>query len=110
MLIDEALQDRKWRGFPALRKVLGDRRIAESNYGFTSISHNMFDDLNNLLTITVLVREQENVIRETDQSLRHEIFDDLNHLERQLKGVSSLFREKAEDIAHLDSKLRESST
>ncbi len=106
MLTEKASRERKWGRFPALRKALEDKRIPVSYYGPTSVSDNMFDALHRLIEIAILAREHESVIRETAQVVGpEEMYRDLERLRGELEATSSFFKQQAEDVRALCSKL-----
>ncbi len=99
MLTAKAYQDRKWGFFPALRQVLEDKKIPSEYYGLTSVSDNMFESMNRLLEISVLVIEYEKHIKEIAQSVgREEMSRDLLRLGKLLEQTSDFFKRKVEEV------------
>ena len=106
MLSEEAYRERMWGRFPALRKALEGRRVPDRYYGFTSVSDNIFDALRRLVEIAILAREYESVVRGTVQSVGPEAMHrDLDRLRGELETASSEFREQAEKVRALCSRL-----
>jgi hypothetical protein len=99
MLTEEALRERKWGRFPALRKALEDKCIPNSYYGPTSVSDNVFGELNRLVEIAILAREHQSVVRDITQSVgREQMYRDLLQLRDDLGAASSFFKQQAEAI------------
>ena len=99
MLTYEAMRQRKWGGFPVLRKALENQDIPERYFGITSVSDNRFEDLQRLVETSVLAREFRSSIQETAQSQgRYEMFENLQLLIRELEGASASLQGMADEI------------
>ena len=57
MLSAEALKERMWGRFPALRTALENEKVPDHYYGFTSVSDNMFESLQRAAELAVPVKE-----------------------------------------------------
>ena len=106
MLTEEALRERKWGPFPTLRKALEDKHIPYRYDGFTSVSDNRFAQFYRMCEIADLAHEYESAVRETAQSVgREHILSDLLRLRDDLRAASFFFKEQAEGIEALLSKV-----
>ena len=102
MLTEEASRERRWGSYPALRKVLEDKRIPDHYYGPSSFSDNMFDKIGRLLEIGILAYEQKGAIREYAQSVgKEQMYSDLHDLQSGLEYASAVFRELSEKVEKL---------
>ena len=63
MLTDKALRERKWGRYPSLDKLLGEQPVPSHYYGFSSVSDNVFGQLNRLAEVAVTIREHADSIR-----------------------------------------------
>jgi len=98
-LTSEAYSERKWGSFPALRKILADKRVPSDYYGFTSASDNMFDATIRLMEIAVIASEYKSDIKENAVSIgREEIWRDLKKLQKCIEDASHFLKSKAEEI------------
>ena len=68
MLTDKALAERMWGPFPALRIILESKRVPDRYFGPTSVSDNVFDKMERLLIMAILVRENRRDIVEALKS------------------------------------------
>ena len=113
MLTEEAFSERMWGGFPALRKVLEDQRVADRFYGPTSVSDNLFNKMDRLLKLEILVSENASDILEAFKESKvgdqgrggdpewRKILDDLAHLSEDLRAASNDLGHKSARIAAL---------
>ena len=100
MLTEKAMRERMWGQFPALRMILEPKRVPDQYYGPTTVSDNVFDRVQRLLTMAILVHENR---RELLQSLKSEFSSreaderlmmlrrDLEHLHDKFCRGSELF-------------------
>ena len=106
MLTEEASRERKWGQFTVLRKALEGKRVPDSYCGITSVSDNRFERLHRLVEIAILAREYESAVRETADALGpEEMYRDLNRLRTEIEAASSYFREQADHVTAMYSKL-----
>lgn len=106
MLTEAARRERKWGPFPSLRLVLEDKAIPDNYYGVSSVSDTMFDEINRLVEITILVREHESEIKEIAKSLGPaKLYQDLDLLQRRLDALSSFFKEHSQNLRGVCSRL-----
>lgn len=116
-LTREAEQDRMWEPFPALRKVLEDKRVPNRFYGPSSISDNIFEQFRRLLEIEILVSEHASIIRdaanedsvsghESDRERKYQMHKDLHLLQDFLREASTFFEQKAAGVSDVIGKLR----
>ena len=108
MLTEDA---ERMRGqFPTLRRVLEPKRVPDRYYGPTSVSDNVFSQIERLLTMAILVHENRNEILQTlkSQSASGEPRDrsqsllrkDLDHLHQAFLRGSTLFEAAMNEIEH----------
>ena len=101
-LTPEAYRERKWGSFPALRQALENKEIPSNYYGLTSADDNMFDRMDRLMEIAVLVVEYKRDIKETAQSVgREEMYTDLRRLEENIEQASHFFKRTIEEVRTL---------
>ncbi len=106
MLTEEALRQRKWGPFPALRKAIESKRVPDSYYGPTSVSDNVFERMSRFLGIAILAHEYSNVVKQTADSVGVEAMRrDLQKLEREIEAASSFLKQQAENVRALHSNL-----
>jgi hypothetical protein len=106
-LTEKGYRERKWGPFPALRQALEDKKIPFKYNGLTSAHDNMFEAMDRLIEISILVVEYEKDIRETAQSVgREEIYKDLENLFTELEGAAHFFERKIEEIRRKMEELR----
>ena len=107
-LTEAGYRERKWGSFPALRKALEDKKVPDNYYGITSASDNMFDAMDRLIEIAVLVDEYQSDIKEMAVSIGcEEICSDLEILGQALKRQCYFFEEKERVVKTLYNKLKE---
>ena len=70
MLTEEARYERKWGHFPSVGKLVGDIKIPARYFGPTSISDNVFQYLNRLAEVAVVVEEYAEIIKNQTESIR----------------------------------------
>lgn len=101
-----AYHERKWGNLPALRQALEDKQIPADYYGLTSASDNIFDAIQRLLEISILVREFDKHIMDKAGTVgKKEMDRDLGALEDALKRISHVFSDAIEDIKTLRDRL-----
>jgi len=104
-LTEEAYGERKWGFIPAIRQILEDKEIPAHYYGCSSADDNIFDRINRLMDITVLLVNHKSDIRERTQSLdregREAIFRDLQTMEDHLESASRFFKDAVKEIRTL---------
>lgn len=91
MLTDKALYERYWGRFPVLGRLLGDKKIPDHHYGFSSLSDNNFSYIQRQMEISILIIEHGDLIKGSMAK-----FDgpDRERLGRELIGFS-------EELAHI---------
>ena len=70
MLSDKGRYERKWGHFPSVGKLVGDKKIPARYFGPTSISDNIFQYLNRLAEVAVVVEEYAEIIKNQTESIR----------------------------------------
>jgi hypothetical protein len=94
MLTEAALRERKWGAFPALRQVLEKAPSSGRHYGLTSVSDNVFEQLQRLVGIANQAEEQKEAllkaVRETPE-LRTQMAEDLWRLHEHLDALRRAF-------------------
>ena len=106
MLTEEGYREREWGPFPALRKALEGKCIPDRYYGVSSVDDNIFEALHRLVKIAILVREHESVVREIARSVGPgEMYQDLRRLQGELEAACSCFKQHAQHVEALCSKL-----
>jgi hypothetical protein len=68
MLTDEAVRERMWGPFPALRRILETKAVPDRYHGSTSVSDNVFSQIERLLTMAILLHENRGEVLETLKS------------------------------------------
>ncbi len=93
MLTERAGYERKWRRFPELGRLLDDKQLSVQWTEATSVSDTIFDEMNRLLTIFALVKDNEKVIAQAIADKGDPIRADLVELSRGLRWASEKFAE-----------------
>jgi hypothetical protein len=112
MLSAESIEARKWAPFPTLSSILPDKRVPEHYYGPTSVSDNVFDRVNRLLEVLVIVRENTALIRaaieaevKQQEKLRTDgpppLIQDLWNLEKAFSWARSVFDDGIRELHSL---------
>ena len=103
MLTEKAIRDRKWGAFPALRILLEKHPIPLNYYGPTSVSDNIFLQLNRSAEIAVVFKEHaRNCSQETTKpAILHQLLKDFERLESQLRWAASFFIDHAAFVRQL---------
>jgi hypothetical protein len=112
-LTHEGYQNRMWRGLPELRKILEDKKIMDSNHriywGLTSAGDNLFDYINRLLKILILVDEnKEEIIENTNENTYEQYIKEIHNLVEASTSVANDFKKNDilnEIIYRIDEKL-----
>jgi hypothetical protein len=100
-----------WGRFPALRRALEEKTIPARLFGATTASDNMFDQINRLLRIAVLVCEFEDCVKETARSANHsQTCEDLMVLENDLDTAASFLSQSIERVRELGDSIRSTAT
>lgn len=100
-LTENARHERKWKYFPELAKLL-DRKQPSLNWtGPTSVSNNVFGEVNRLLEIYALVKDNESEINLALETIGEPIHRDLMELSNALTWASELFAEASDSVKHL---------
>jgi hypothetical protein len=108
----ESIEARKWAQFPALGSILQNKRVPEHYYGITSLSDNVFDQVNGLHEVLVIVRENTALIAaavkaEAKRQREHQtarpppLLQDLCNLESALGWARSLFDDAIRELHSL---------
>lgn len=106
MLTSEALADRKWGPFPALRALLQEGRPADRHYGSLSISDNVFQWMQRTLEIAILTRESEGLLNpSTVDGGPGALRADLAHLQEQLRQAARLLLDEATALAAIEQRV-----
>jgi hypothetical protein len=97
----------QWRSFPALRKILENKRLPDSYYGFGIIPRNSFERLGWVLDIAHLACEYEADIRNAVgiSMEANEIRKDLDELRNELAGAISFIDDTSRRVKRLCSTL-----
>lgn len=104
MLTESALRKRKWGPFPALRQVLETAPPSTRHYGFTSVSDNVFDQLQRLVDIASRAEEQKDALLAAVRKrpeLRSQMIDDLRRLRRELEAMCQTFNREIDSVTAL---------
>lgn len=93
----------QWRSFPALRRILENKRLPDSYYGFGIIPHNRFERLDWVLDIAHLACECETDIRSAvgKPMDANEIRRDLDELRNELAGAISFIDDASRRVERL---------
>jgi hypothetical protein len=97
-LTHEAYQKRKWQGLNMLRFALGDQKIDDSYYGWSTASYNIFERIRDILEIGILVSDNLEKVNIQDQYKIHEMRRELMDLVRMLETVSCQFSDLSKKI------------
>ena len=113
-LTSEEQARRLWQGLDLLREILADTCITDHVYGPTSVSANIFTDMENLLTLSLLVLENSELLKkrysETLRDLESErdrwrrrdrLGHEFNELEGRLRQFGSRLNHMADNVASL---------
>jgi hypothetical protein len=100
MLTEKAIIGRQWGAFPALFKLLGEKRLSTNWTGPTSVSDNMFESITRILEIYALVQENSEEVRLTLQAEGppeggNSLPANLERLSYELAQVSEFFADAA---------------
>ena len=101
-LTDKAAAEQKWGWLPTLRLILETKRIPDRYFGPSSASDNIFDRMQRLMEIAILINENRTEIIERlggdscDQTAR-----DLVHLQNAFQWVQGLFGTAIEEIQEI---------
>lgn len=112
MLTEEAMQERRWGAFPALRKLLEAKPPSNSRYGPLSTSENIFGHLQRLLEIADLANDHSEELLQvsTDsRELGERVAGDILHLRLELESVTHAFGRDIEALSRLSAQLHERS-
>jgi hypothetical protein len=102
MLTEKAAQDRKWAGFPTLRLLLETKRIPDLYFGATSVSDNIFNKLNRLIEINILVEEnRKEIIENLGQDSAVHLVEELYNLRGELLNMSQMIRAASDGIERI---------
>jgi hypothetical protein len=104
-LTPEALRERMWGEFPALRMILESKSIPDHHYGYSSVSDNTFEQMQRLLKISILVRENTAAITEALRAEgihRKQLLVDLHHLREAFRWAGTMFHNAAKVIDNVD--------
>lgn len=106
MISDEALREREWGHFPALRQALEHSLIPEHYYGWTSVSDNIFDQVSRLMKQAILVREHGGKIIETAAATgKNQMREDLRRLEAAFAQAEAQFEDARRASKELEQSL-----
>jgi len=105
----ESIEARKWAPFPALGSILQDKRAPDHYYGLTSVSDNVFDEVNRLHEVLVIVRENTVLIaaavkaeakqqRENRTGHPPPLLQDLWNLEKAFGWARSVFDDAIREL------------
>ena len=104
MLTESASRERKWGSFPALRQVLEVTPSSTRHIGLTSVSDNVFEQLQRLVDIADRAEEHKEVllqaVRERPE-LRAQMAEDLRQLQSGLDALRHAFDREIESLSSL---------
>ena len=102
MLTESALYERTWKNYPELAKLLDRRTPGVGWTGPTSVSDNIFSQIDRQLNLFALVSESESEIKKAINHNPHSpIRDELLQLSDQLKKISRKF----DEASHLSAQI-----
>lgn len=104
MLTREALVERKWKPYPALRIVLEDKSVDSRYYGPTSVSDNIFSQMSRLIEVAILIVEHNGDIKNAARpigtdNLCKDLYSVLRELEAGSKYLLSM-HESVQKVLH----------
>jgi hypothetical protein len=102
MSTSEALRERKWGRFPALRQALEGRTLSPEYFGWSSVSDNVFEAVPRTLEIGMLARDSSECL--CGAALHtgwHAMHRDLEGLVNELEAAGALLHRLADDVRAL---------
>ena len=109
MLTGYAAQKQKWSLFPELGKLLSDKHLSVHWTSATSVSNTSFDEVNRILTIFALVKDNEKEVTQTVGDVGQSIYAELKKLSHDLKWTSEKFAEASKKTSDLADRLGQQS-
>lgn len=104
-LTEKAMAQRTWGAFPALRTILETKKMPDYYYGASSASDSMFDHFQRILQMSILIKENRDVVQESlkraDQSHLEHLIKDLSRVQHDLRRVISICQNATEEIDQL---------
>jgi hypothetical protein len=98
MISADALNERMWGPFPALRELLESKQIPDQYYGLTSVSDNPFERVQRALKLAILIRHfGAEVVNATN---------DRAALRKDLERLADLLRHFQEDFGDAVNEVR----
>ena len=99
MLTEEAFHKRRWGRFPNLAQFVSANQPSLKWTGPTSVSSNIFNQVDDLLHVYALVADRHDEIRKQcfkadDHGLRH----DMESLSKHLKMMSKFFNDASDNV------------
>src|SRR3954463_12926690 len=92
MISAQALKEREWGHFPALRQALETMSVPEHYFGETSVSDNIFDRISRLTKQSILVQEyRDRIFQAAASTGKEQMVEDLRNLESGFEQVETLF-------------------
>ncbi len=102
MLTEEAIRERKWGPYPTLRQVLENKKLPSNFYGLTSVSDTMFDRIDRLIKIAILIDNYKANIKNAVPTLgRDELSKDLYDVQSELERTAEYFRDMGQHVHSL---------
>jgi len=106
VLSPEALHERMWESFPVLRQALETEQVPDRYCGLTSVSTNMFEELQRAATLVVLVKEfGPQIVGVANLVGKKEMHRDLENLRRLFEHERSLFDDGIQTVRKLTADL-----
>ena len=108
-LTPQAVKERVWGPFPTLRAILETKALPESYFGSSSASNNIFEELQRLLEIAIIVKENATAIAESSKAevRGQRLLTDLRHLQEAYRLPMTIFQDASEEIERIVRKVRE---
>jgi hypothetical protein len=105
---EKALAERMWGPLPALRMILESKRVPDRYFGPTSVSDNVFNKIERLLIMAILVHEnRRDIVGALDSELANDgsrrlaqanLKQDLETLHRTFRWGSMIFEAAINDL------------
>ena len=94
MQAEEHYHERIWGDYPALDKLLSNNQPSMHWHGPTSLSHNIFNKVEDLLSVYALVADQFDEIQRLSRKTENDdLGRDIAKLSEHLSWMSEFFRE-----------------
>jgi len=105
MITLEDWNERMWGEYPTLKILLQDKKVPDVYYGLTSASESIFDRIQQLIKISILVREHLNVKDQSKAVDQEKLKIDLNKLAENLESFGDYVLKQKQELREIIYKL-----